>query len=105
MPSKKELLEQLRKEVEQEGRGEERAFLGDVRKAQQERVENKKQRTIFKADTGSPEIYVSLNKSKDFVFDHIENKTVAWTVLAWAWARLRDKELLDKILAEGPHGT
>jgi hypothetical protein len=100
MPSKKELLERLQKEVEA-GRGEERAFLGDVKKSQEERIANEKKRTRFTAECGSPETYVSLNKSKDFVIEHVGNVSVAWTILDEAWKRLRDKAVLDAILQEG----
>jgi type IV secretory pathway TrbL component len=103
VPTKQEIFDALKKELEERPEAkDERAFMGDVKKAQQERVANEKKRTKFVADTGSPEVYVSLNRSKDFVLDHIENVSVAWSLLAWAWRQLENKEVLDELLAKGP---
>jgi hypothetical protein len=66
------------------------------------RVQNKEGKTRAIFETDSHHIYSQLNAQKDRAIRVIENKTVAWAVLAHLWARVSDDELRE--LAKGNWG-
>lgn len=101
MPDIEAVLEQC-KYLIREGRGKEKGHLLLIDADQKKRNENKgpKPKTKFGLQTDSPEAYSELNKCKDFVIRKCGNKSVAITLLIWAWRQL-DERTINKLLAAG----
>jgi hypothetical protein len=102
MPSKRAALEKLKYEVNELGEGDDPCHIVDIKKEQAKRNTNDgpQPKTKFGFETDSPEAYRELNKCKDFVIKTVGNKSVAITLLIWAWRQL-DESTIHKLLAAG----
>jgi hypothetical protein len=101
MPSVSMAIEFL-KALEGKGRGGEKVHVVLVEEEQKARIENKgpKPRTKFVIETDSPEAYTELHKCKDFIIAKAGNKSVAISLMIWAWRKL-DGPMIDHLLAAG----
>ena len=98
MPSVRTAIEYL-KDLEKKGRGDEPCHVVLWPEEHKKRKERKEQ-TRFAIETDSHEAYVALNEAKDLVVKRCRNKSVAITLLIWAWRQL-DDATIDKLMAVG----
>ena len=101
MPSKRQVFERLKFELEKHPEnGDQKAFYADVEADQKERIKNKRRKQNFVLVTGDPDICSEFESEKDRIFRKVRNKSVMLTMMVRAWREgLSDPEL-DRIMAE-----
>lgn len=100
MPSKRQVLERLRYEVETQGRGDEPCHLVDINQVAKERIKNDKRVTRFVLGTDDPDLCTEMHAEAHRVIKRARNKSVAVSLLIQAWREgLSDREI-DRLLAE-----